>query len=59
MVYGRKEGQAALDTEGMQTMRTMANNMGLQTENPTRNRDGVYRQRKSSPRSFCAAYILD
>ena len=26
-VYGREEGQAALDTEGMQTMRTMANNM--------------------------------
>jgi len=25
--YGREEGQAALDTEGMQTMRTMANNM--------------------------------
>lgn len=27
MVYGREEGQAALDTEGMQTMRTLANNM--------------------------------
>ena len=27
IVYGRDEGQAALDTEGMQTMRTMANNM--------------------------------
>ena len=27
IVYGRAEGQAALDTEGMQTMRTMANNM--------------------------------
>ena len=27
IVYGREEGQAALDTEGMQTMRTMANNM--------------------------------
>lgn len=27
IVYGREEGQAALDTEGMQTMRTMADNM--------------------------------
>ncbi len=27
IVYGRLEGQAALDTEGMQTMRTLANNM--------------------------------
>ncbi|MBR5463443.1 MAG: hypothetical protein IKU75_13460 [Butyricimonas sp.] len=27
IVYGREEGQAALDTEGMQTIRTMANNM--------------------------------
>lgn len=27
IVYGMSEGQAALDTEGMQTMRTMANNM--------------------------------
>ncbi len=27
IVYGREEGQAALDSEGMQTMRTMANNM--------------------------------
>ena len=27
IVYGREQGQAALDTEGMQTMRTMADNM--------------------------------
>ena len=27
VVYGREEGQALLDTEGMQTMRTLANNM--------------------------------
>lgn len=27
IVYGAEEGQAALDTEGLQTMRTMANNM--------------------------------
>ncbi|MBQ4022234.1 MAG: flavodoxin family protein [Bacteroidales bacterium] len=27
IVYGRDAGQAALDTEGMQTMRTLANNM--------------------------------
>ena len=27
IVYGREEGEASLDAEGMQTMRTMANNM--------------------------------
>ena len=27
IVYGREPGQAAMDTEGMQTMRTLANNM--------------------------------
>ena len=27
IVYGREEGQASFDTEGMQTMRTLANNM--------------------------------
>lgn len=27
LVYGREEGQASLDLEGMQTMRTLANNM--------------------------------
>ena len=27
IAYGREEGQAAQDTEGMQTMRTLANNM--------------------------------
>ena len=27
IVYGREAGQAALDTEGMQTMRTLGNNM--------------------------------
>ena len=27
IVYGASEGQAALDAEGMQTMRTMADNM--------------------------------
>ena len=27
IAYGREEGQAALDTEGMQTMRTLAKNM--------------------------------
>ena len=27
IVYGREPGQATLDTEGMQTMRTLANNM--------------------------------
>jgi len=38
IAYGREEGQAALDTEGMQTMRTLAHNMawmlrGLKAEN--------------------------
>ena len=27
IVYGREPGQAALDTEGLQTMRTLANNL--------------------------------
>ena len=30
IVYGREEGQAKLDVEGMQTMRTMAQNMAWQ-----------------------------
>ena len=29
IAYGREPGQAALDTEGMQTMRTLANNMAV------------------------------
>lgn len=29
IAYGREEGQAAQDTEGMQTMRTLANNMAV------------------------------
>lgn len=29
IVYGRTEGEAALDAEGLQTMRTMANNMAF------------------------------
>jgi multimeric flavodoxin WrbA len=29
IVYGREEGEAALDTEGMQTMRTLGNNMAF------------------------------
>lgn len=29
IVYGREEGQAALDAEGMQTMRTLARNMAF------------------------------
>ena len=29
LAYGREEGQAALDTEGMQTMRTLADNMAF------------------------------
>lgn len=33
IVYGREEGQAALDTEGMQTMRTLADNMAFLLRN--------------------------
>lgn len=33
IVYGREEGQAALDKEGMQTMRTLADNMAFMLEN--------------------------
>ena len=29
IVYGREQGQASLDTEGMQTMRTLADNMAF------------------------------
>ncbi len=29
IVYGREQGEAALDTEGMQTMRTLADNMAF------------------------------
>ena len=37
IVYGRTEGEAALDTEGLQTMRTLARNMAwlLKTTNGT------------------------
>ena len=33
IVYGREEGQAALDLEGMQTMRALADNMAFMLEN--------------------------
>lgn len=33
IVYGRDEGQAALDLEGMQTMRTLADNMAFMLKN--------------------------
>lgn len=33
IVYGREQGQAALDTEGMQTMRTLADNMAWMLHN--------------------------
>ena len=32
IVYGREPGQAALDVEGLQTMRTLANNMAALLE---------------------------
>ena len=35
IVYGRMEGEAALDTEGMQTMRTLADNMAWVLRNNT------------------------
>lgn len=37
IVYGREQGQAALDTEGMQTMRTLANNMAWMLRSLDRN----------------------
>ena len=33
IVYGREQGQASLDTEGMQTMRTLARNMAWMLKN--------------------------
>ena len=46
IVYGRDEGEAALDEEGLQTMRTMANNMAWMlkkihndTETPIREKE--------------------
>lgn len=33
IVYGREEGQASLDLEGMQTMRTLADNMAFMLKN--------------------------
>lgn len=37
IAYGREEGQAALDAEGMQTMRTLGNNMAWMLKSLKRN----------------------
>ena len=46
-VYGRTEGEAALDAEGMQTMRTMADNMAFLLKKIHANGDPQYPQRES------------
>ena len=53
IVYGREEGQAALDTEGMQTMRTMANNMAWLLKKIHANGNPDYPEREAwQPLSF-------
>ena len=53
IVYGREEGQAALDTEGMQTMRTMANNMAWLLKKIHANGNPDYPEREEwKPLSF-------
>ena len=53
IVYGREEGQAALDTEGMQTMRTMANNMAWLLKKIHANGNPDYPEREEwKPMSF-------
>ena len=53
IVYGREEGQAALDAEGMQTMRTMANNMAWLLKKIHANGNPDYPEREEwKPMSF-------
>ena len=44
IVYGRMEGEAALDAEGMQTMRTLADNMAWMLQNTTKKPEREPRQ---------------
>ena len=46
IVYGRTEGEAALDAEGMQTMRTMADNMAFLLQKIHDEGDPQYPQRE-------------
>ena len=46
IVYGREEGQASLDIEGMQTMRTLANNMSFLLKQIHANGTPVYPARE-------------
>lgn len=46
IVYGRTEGEAALDAEGLQTMRTMADNMAFMLQRIHANGEPKYPQRE-------------
>ena len=46
IVYGRTEGEAALDAEGLQTMRTMADNMAFLLRSVHANGEPKYPQRE-------------
>ena len=46
IVYGRTEGEAALDTEGLQTMRTMADNMAFLLQRIHADGNPTYPQRE-------------
>ncbi len=53
MVYGQKPGEAELDEEGMQTMRTMANNMAWLLKRIHQGGDPQYPERESwTPMNF-------
>ncbi len=53
MVYGQKPGEAELDEEGMQTMRTMANNMAWLLKRIHQGGDPQYPKRESwTPMNF-------
>ena len=47
IVYGREQGQAALDTEGLQTMRTLANNMAWLLKKIQADGDPAYPEREA------------
>ena len=53
MVYGQKPGEAELDEEGMQTMRTMANNMAWLLKRIHQGADPLYPDREAwTPMNF-------
>lgn len=49
IVYGRDAGQAALDTEGMQTMRTLARNMAYLLQSTSNRQKSVYESPQPMP----------